>query len=164
MTSIKNLVTTASTCLGKTFITCISYIHHHHWWLPGDMFHLLDSSNAIKNHEGERFPLHATVYDRGFALGNDVCHPVIELSEVSQCSSRMNTCHQVWLPHAPSMCVFSSTLVEKTISQRTDKLHQPNFRGTPSLATISYVRDLITHTHRWFSMEDYDDIICTKTW
>ena len=51
-------------------------------------------------------------------------------------------CHQLWLSRAPSMRVFSSILVEKTISQRTDKLHQPNVWGTPSLATISYVRDL----------------------
>ena len=110
--------------------------------------------NVIKNHEGERFPLHDTVYDSGFALGNDVCHLVIELSEASQCSSSMNICHQVWLPRAPSMCAFSSILVEKTVSQRTDKLYQPNFRGTPSLATISYVRDLTTRTHRWFSMAE----------
>ena len=59
----------------------------------GDLFHLLDTSNVIKNHEGERFPLHDIVYDRGFALGNDVCHPVIELSEASQCSLIMNICH-----------------------------------------------------------------------
>ena len=61
----------------------------------GDLFHLLDTSNAIKNHEGERFPLHDIVYDIAFALGNDVCHPVIELSEASQCSSSMTICHQV---------------------------------------------------------------------
>ena len=45
-------------------------------------------------------------------------------------------------------------LGEKTISQRTDKLHQPNVWGTPTLATISYVRDLKTRTHRWFFMAE----------
>ena len=59
----------------------------------GDLFHLLDTSNVIKNHEGERFPLHDIVYDKAFAPGNVVCHPVIELSEASQCSLIMNICH-----------------------------------------------------------------------
>ena len=67
------------------------------------------------------------------------------------------------------MCVFSSILVEKTISQRTDKLHQPNVWGTPSLATISYVRDLkLVPTagslwQRSYHTLDYDDIIRTKS-
>ena len=73
-----NLVTATSTYLGKTFITRISYIHHHHWWLPGDLFHLLDSSMQSRIHEGEQFPLHDIVYDKAFAPGNVVCHPVIE--------------------------------------------------------------------------------------
>ena len=65
---------------------------------------------------------------------------------------KYNQCYQVWLPRAPSMCVFSSILVEKKNSEHTDNLHEPNFRGIPSLAIISYVRDLTTRTHRQCSM------------
>ena len=62
----------------------------------GDLFHLLDTSTVIKNHEGERFPLHDIVYDRGFALGNDVSvsmfikYEHMSLSMTATCS--LNVC------------------------------------------------------------------------
>ena len=50
-----------------------------------DLFHLLDSSMQSRIHEGERFPLYAIVHNKLFAPSNVACHPVIELSEASQC-------------------------------------------------------------------------------
>ena len=147
MTSIKNLVTTASTCLGKTFITCISYIHHHHWWLPGDLFHLLDSSNAIKNHEGERFPSHDIVYDKAFAPGIVVCHPVIELSKASQC-------HQIW-PMSSSMT--------SVINYDCHVLLQCVY-SLPSWLRRQSVNVLINFINPTFGYPEFSDhIICSRS-